>query len=434
MTSQSQIDNIRAYFPYANEDMPKISTADAPPNYTTILAFQDAANDQAMAVPAPNTDLGHSYLTMKKEHFNTANTTTYTPPKDPGTKPSKPISSTRAVTRLITGGTVPDTTATPVVTPTDPFEAQETIRQFVQDQHVYQTWRATHTLLKNMIISNCADEYISELKDPRTKYATVTFNDFMKHLWTNYGAVDIADLTANEERMKAQWIPPTPIETLFKQLKEGKEFAEEGGETISDGQLVRYGYDILTATGVFTKDCNKWRKKKAADQTWKKFQTYFTAAAKDYAKNLTSADTYTPTAAQVQQLVDSRMSDYTFEHHQPPAQQPTPDQTPPQQACAVTMDGMEAMFAKYMETKKKTDRSSNRNRKSPTASDSTNKKHLVCQGVDEDGCPITYCHSHGITRNLRHNSTTCQRPGPNHKKEATLDNKLGGCTTKQKSK
>ena len=83
--------------------------------------------------------------------------------------------------------------------------------------------------------------------------------------------ITISDITANEERMKAQWAPPTPIETLFKQLKEGTEFAEEVGETISDGQLVRYGYDIFLATGVFTKDCNKWRKKPSKDQTWDKF-------------------------------------------------------------------------------------------------------------------------------------------------------------------
>ena len=430
MTSQSQIDNIRAYFPYTNEDMPKISTVDSPPNYTSILAFQNAANENAMAVPAPNTDLGHGYLTMKQAHFNTANTATYNPPTDPGTKPTKPASSTRAITRLLTDGTAPTTTA--AIAPTDPFEAQETIRQFMHDQHVYQTWRTTHTLLKNQILSNCADEYISDLKDPRTKYATVTFNEMMKHLWTNYGAVDIADLTANEERMKTQWMPPTPIETLFKQLKEGKEFAEEGGETISDGQLIRYGYDILTATGLFAKDCNKWRKIKKGDQTWKKFQTHFTAAAKDYAKNLTSADTYTPTAAQVQQLIENRMGDYIFEHHQPPPQQEV-NATPPEQACAVTMDGMEAMFAKYIETKKQSDRNRLRNRK-PPPTPGADKHPLVCQGVDEDGCPITYCHTHGITRNLRHDSASCQRPGPNHKKEATLANKLGGCTSKQKSK
>ena len=58
-------------------------------------------------------------------------------------------------------------------------------------------------ITKKQILSNCADKYISELKNPRTKYATVTFNDLMKNLWTNYGAVDIANLTANEERMKA---------------------------------------------------------------------------------------------------------------------------------------------------------------------------------------------------------------------------------------
>ena len=126
------------------------------------------------------------------------------------------------------------------------------------------------------------------------------------------------------------------------------------------------------------------------------------------------------------------MSDYTFEHHQSPPQQEIYE-TPPERACVVTMDGVEALFAKYMEAKKNADRSKNRNRKPPPTT-GAHKQPLIYQGIDEVGYPITYCHTHGITHNLRHNSATCQRPGPNHKKEATLINKLGGCTSKQKSK
>lgn len=48
------------------------------------------------------------------------------------------------------------------------------------------------------------------------------------------------------------------------------------------------------------------------------------------------------------------------------------------------------------------------------------------QGKDDDGNDITYCWSHGITRNLWHNSKTCKRCKEGHKKEATLQNKMGG--------
>ena len=72
MTKQTQIDNIKACFVISSNNVPKISTPNAPPNYTLLQAFQDALNINNMIVPAPNTELGHTALTMKKLHFTTA--------------------------------------------------------------------------------------------------------------------------------------------------------------------------------------------------------------------------------------------------------------------------------------------------------------------------------------------------------------------------
>jgi hypothetical protein len=41
----------------------------------------------------------------------------------------------------------------------------------------------------------------------------------------------------------------------------------------------------------------------------------------------------------------------------------------------------------------------------------------------------SYCHTHGYCKNLQHTSITCTFPGPNHNKNATATNKLGGVTT-----
>ena len=62
----------------------------------------------------------------------------------------------------------------------------------------------------------------------------------MIHLWDTYGTIDQSDLLANEDRTKPPWAPPTPIEPLFKQMRDGQKFALQGGETISDNQIVRY--------------------------------------------------------------------------------------------------------------------------------------------------------------------------------------------------
>ena len=40
--------------------------------------------------------------------------------------------------------------------------------------------------------------------------------------------------------------------------------------------------------------------------------------------------------------------------------------------------------------------------------------------------PKSYCWSHGVTRNMDHNSGTCDNQHTGHQSEATLDNRMGG--------
>ena len=53
---------------------------------------------------------------------------------------------------------------------------------------------------------------------------------------------------------------------------------------------------------------------------------------------------------------------------------------------------------------------------------------LPAQGLDDEGIPITYCWSHGMMRNLSHTRATCSCKKKGHKVNATLQNKMGGCT------
>ena len=123
-------------------------------------------------------------------------------PVSPFTSPTN--INTSSGSSVSTRSTTTTTSGSTYTAPHDPFVAQEAIRQFVHEQQIYATWHATHTLLKNHFFSSVYDHYISHLKNLRTKYATVTENALLKHLWKTYGKVDITDLTANESRMKSQ--------------------------------------------------------------------------------------------------------------------------------------------------------------------------------------------------------------------------------------
>ena len=94
----------------------------------------------------------------------------------------------------------------------------------------------------------------------------------LKHLLDTYGAVWDSDLDANQVRMKAKWIPPMPIEALFRQLRQAQEFAKQASEKIPDTALCRAGYNNLQSTGLFTQSCYEWRMiQSPTNKTWGNF-------------------------------------------------------------------------------------------------------------------------------------------------------------------
>ena len=97
-----------------------------------------------------------------------------------------------------------------------------------QAQAAFVTFTITRIVLQSFIINCVEDQDINALKDPVTNYVLVTPLELMTHLWTTYGTIDQGDLSANKERTKAPWLPPTPIETLFKQMSNGKKYAAKG--------------------------------------------------------------------------------------------------------------------------------------------------------------------------------------------------------------
>jgi len=70
--------------------------------------------------------------------------------------------------------------------------------------------------------------------------------------------------------------------------------------------MVRYTYDTIVATGIFTHACTKWRKRITTDQTWVKCKIYFTEADRDRTKNLTSEEA-TYTTNQVETMVRDQL-------------------------------------------------------------------------------------------------------------------------------
>jgi hypothetical protein len=416
MSQTHQESNIQALFRTQTANMPRISTSTEKPSYTSLKKFQEAIDENAMSVPSYTTDLGHLALVIPPEDFTSANGgADFIIPSNPGERPTAPdVGGTRegaatALTML-------------------PFTAAENIRVFNQQQQEYIKFRNTRTALKNQILNCVEEKYVSVLKNHRTLFATVTPLQILTHLWTTYGKVDQTDQTANEQRMRAQWNPPSAIETLFEQLEDGQSFASRGDETISDSQLVRWGYENVLQTGLFDRDCAKWRKKTSVDRTWANFKIFFATADDDRSKNTTASEA-TYTANQVQQLIQQELAAF-IQHEQAEKENNQPPPPPPaqEQANAVTAADIQKMIDSAI------------NQSAPPPSNrplrprnGRSRQVLKAQALD-DGTPVTYCWTHGITSNLRHTSHTCTRKAENHKDEATYDNRMGGSDQRQKAR
>jgi hypothetical protein len=120
------------------------------------------------------------------------------------------------------------------------------------------------------------------MKHGITVYGNVSSLALMTQLWDNYGQITQADLKANTKKMQLPWNPPTPIEDLFIQLEEGRNFAEDGNENIANTTLVRIGYEIIEANRLFDLPCREWHQKTiATDCTFTKFKMHFRTANTD---------------------------------------------------------------------------------------------------------------------------------------------------------
>ena len=201
---------------------------------------------------------------------------------------------------------------------------------------------------------------------------------------------------------------PEPIATLFDQLKNDQEVAARGKGTIDDSLLIRWGYQNIKNTGLFNRECEKWRKKTTADKKWTNFRKYFILAYNDYLKYDSASPTAsdaTYTANQVQQILHDELStilgstdpnnDPSADDVPPPIDSNTTAPCPASVNAVLTVDDVRRLMQETLAT-------TSSNLSSPcSSSNSSNdpgqrprRLPLVVQGLLR-GKPVSYCWAHG---------------------------------------
>jgi hypothetical protein len=269
-------------------------------------------------------------------------------------------------------------------------------REFVQ-------WHNVDAVLRNLLIAAGPGIFLATMKNPATGFGNVTCLKLLTHLHNNYGNITEQELEANVLRMRAQWNPPTAIESLFVQIEDGVAFTAEGLDEPTKPTILRRAYGIVAKTGRYGIACREWCQLHPDPSTknWAKFKTHFKAADRD----MRSQDTTGSTG-------------YHGAHATTNAAANTATLLTTTQAALAASEIKLAHALSPAPLASSSSRSSTRSANTRVSAITT-----------PDTRPRSYCWTHGHTANLEHSSPTCQYPADGHDIAATNENKMGGNNT-----
>ena len=178
-------------------------------------------------------------------------------------------------------------------------------------------------------------------------------------------------------------------------------------------------------------------------KNWSSFKTFFITAEDDRKKNKVTANDATYTANQVQHIINDEinafLSDPSATDVSDPYSTDFPPPPPPLQSSAsanatVTAAEVRSIIQEALRsnsicppaTNSSTSSNTRNTTKSSRASTSERSSSIQIAQAYVDGTPVSYCWSHGITRNLQHSSQSCSRPKDGHQRDATYHDRKGG--------
>ena len=268
--------------------------------------------------------------------------------------------------------------------PTDPGTGPNVPAGATQHQLVelYSTWQVLQTdylryiaieeAVKRSILTHIHDCHYHELCHHEHEYANVSAAQFHAHFALGHDAPDDEALTENRKKLYEPHDLADPVRLTLMNKKKCQAFAVGTLDAISDGNLIQAVLSAFKDTGDkhFVKAVRDYGERNQAAKTWDNLKSDLVNAEK-----LRKNDPETSKEAGYANAATTTMGETTNET-----------------AAAATAD--------------------------------TNKTK---PGTVKIGKRFYgYCFTHGLTSNPNHTSATCKYPCDTHKKEATLDNMMGG--------
>jgi hypothetical protein len=182
-----------------------------------------------------------------------------------------------------------------------PAEITETSRQYLANQREFQLFTTTEAQLKRQVLAAVPPTFTNALKDRTLGFANITTFAILTHLNATYGTITTDDLDRNMALLHRDWSPSEPIENLFEQIRQCREFAAVE-DPVSEAMALGAGLLTLEKSGLFDDAIRDWRKRAAADKTLENFAKDFKLAdGEQQRKQTTTMAGYHNTAANVTQ-------------------------------------------------------------------------------------------------------------------------------------
>ena len=292
-------------------------------------------------------------------------------------------------------------------------------RQFNEALRQWTKYKNLTDAGKKFIQDGIDDMYLKGITDRNVGLAHITIRDILSFLFQNYGNITQYDIEENDKKLKGKWDTNTPIEMLFDQIEDAQDFAAAAGQPYTNNQLLTMAYNLIYATGLFFDDCKPWNHLPTNQKTMDNFKTTFQQAQRELCDQQRTA--------QQAGFQANGICCQPTKNNEIPGQEATEAlanlATPTASDCQALQNLTNTVKELSNQIKSKDKqiedliKAMNRNTPSGNNTKSTRWEKKDCG---------SYCHTHGFLVGPKHNSETCRQPGPNHNRNATRQNPMGG--------
>jgi hypothetical protein len=156
-----------------------------------------------------------------------------------------------------------------------PVAAKILIQEHGEEMQAYRLANNVDKACCKAIFDAFYDKLLAVRVDPIVRYANKMAISLITHLKECYAFIPPIELVADYERMCQPYDPIRPIKDLFKQIQDGRAYAQAGQKPYGTQQIINIAYALIFDTGVYGDACKEWEKQNILDKNWENFKAHF---------------------------------------------------------------------------------------------------------------------------------------------------------------